>query len=92
MLLNLRAMDNARAGNDPATTQPASIAILLPNRRTRGKSSPPPHRAAFDLTSGKLASIQATFDLDLPRVAPFSSESIEPKGMSGPGSFEAIKI
>lgn len=87
MLLNLRAMANARAGNDPATTQLASIVIALPGRRTRGESTPRPYWATLDLTSGRLTSIQVTFDLDCSRVAPFDSKSIEPKSMSGAGAF-----
>jgi len=86
MLLNLRAMANARADNDPATTQLASIVIALPGRRTQGESTPRPYWATLDLTSGRLTSMQVTFDLDRSHVAPSDSESIEPKSMSGSGS------
>lgn len=71
MLLNLRAMANARAGNDPATTQPMSVVIPVQFAGSAddpsGESSP--HWATFDLTSGRLTSIQVTFDFDHSQVA-----------------------
>ena len=85
MLLNLRAMANSRAGNDPATTQLASIVLALPGRRTRGESNPRPHWATFDLTSGRLTSIHVTFDLESSRATPFESKS-----MIDPESFVEI--
>ena len=80
MLLNLREIAKARAGTDSVTTQAASIVVPLRSRQiTQGESGP--LWGTFDLMSGRLTSIQITFDLDQSRVAPF--ESIEPKCMSG---------
>ncbi|KIM41948.1 hypothetical protein M413DRAFT_27488 [Hebeloma cylindrosporum] len=78
MLLNLRALASARARDDPVTAPLGSVVIPLSARQARGENSP--QWAAFDLTSGRLTSIQVTFDLERSRVAPF--ESVEPKSFA----------